>query len=116
MTLKLLPLMLAAIAPAHAQLTGKGEAGLVVSSGNTETETANVKLALAHERDKWKNSIGLAGLHASDDTGATAQRWEVVGQSDYNFSPKTFWLSERPLAAGQDDRSARARRRVFRAA
>jgi putative salt-induced outer membrane protein len=94
MALKFVPLvlMLAVIVPAHAQWTGKGEAGLVISSGNTETETANVKLALAHERDKWKNSVGLAGLYASDDTDTTAQRWEAIGQSDYNFSPKTFWF------------------------
>src|SRR5688500_15620749 len=91
---KFLPLVLtlAAAVPAHAQLTGKGEAGLVIASGNTETETANVKIALAHERDKWKNQFGLSGLYASDVEGTTAQRWEVLGQSDYNFSPKTFWF------------------------
>lgn len=78
--------------PAHADWTGKGEAGLVIASGNTETETANVKLNMAHERDQWKNAFGIAGLYASDDTGTTAQRWEAIGQSDYNFSPKTFWF------------------------
>lgn len=83
---------LGAVTPAHADWTGKGEAGLVIASGNTETETANVKLNMAHERDKWKNSFGLAGLYASDETGTTAQRWEAFGQSDYNFSPKTFWF------------------------
>ena len=103
MTRKFLPLVLilAAAAPAHAQVTGKGEAGLVIASGNTETETANVKFALAHERDKWKNQFGLAGLYASDVEGTTAQRWEVFGQSDYNFSPKTFWFG---AARYEDDR------------
>ncbi len=89
----LLPVLaLGAVTPAYADWTGKGEAGLVISSGNTETETANVKFNMAHERDKWKNSFGLAGLYASDDEGTTAQRWEAIGQSDYNFSPKTFWF------------------------
>lgn len=89
----LLPVLaLGAVTPAYADWTGKGEAGLVISSGNTETETANVKVAMAHERDKWKNAFGLSGLYASDDTGATAQRWEAIAQSDYNFSPKTFWF------------------------
>ena len=102
MTRRFLPLvLLLAAIPAHAQLTGKGEAGLVISSGNTETETANVKLALAHERDQWKNQFGLAGLYASDEVGTTAQRWEVFGQSDYNFSPKTFWFG---AARYEDDR------------
>lgn len=93
MTHRFLPLvLLLAAVSAHAELTGKGEAGLVISSGNTETETANVKLKLAHEREKWKNEFGLAGLYASDEVETTAQRWEVFGQSDYNFSPKTFWF------------------------
>ena len=86
------PLILAVGAPAHAEWTGKGEAGLVISSGNTETQTANVKLALAREVDKWKNSFGLAGLYASDDVGTTAQRWEAIAQSDYSFTPKAFWF------------------------
>jgi putative salt-induced outer membrane protein len=81
-----------AAAPAHADWTGKGEAGLVVSSGNTETKTANAKLRVAREDGKWKNAFGLAGLYASDDVGTTADRWEALTQSDYNFSPKTFWF------------------------
>lgn len=83
---------LAAAAPAHADWTGKGEAGLVISSGNTETETANAKLSMAREEGNWKNAFGLAGLYASDDEGTTAQRWELAGQSDYSFSPKNFWF------------------------
>jgi putative salt-induced outer membrane protein len=82
----------AAAAPAHADWTGKGEAGLVISSGNTETTSANAKVNLAHEAGNWKNAFGLAGLYASDDTGQTAQRWEATTQSDYNFTPKTFWF------------------------
>lgn len=84
--------VLAAAAPAHADWTGKGEAGLVIASGNTETETANAKLSLEREAGNWKNAFGLAGLYASDEDGATAQRWEVLGQSDYSFSPKSFWF------------------------
>lgn len=76
---------------ARADWTGKGEAGLVISSGNTETETANAKIALAHEAGKWKNSFGLAGLYTSDDVDTTAQRWEGSTQSDYNFTPRLFW-------------------------
>ncbi|HEY5808348.1 MAG TPA: DUF481 domain-containing protein [Povalibacter sp.] len=92
-------LLFALIAPAHADWTGKGEAGLVISSGNTETETANVKLALTREAGKWKNAFGLAALYASDEEGATAQRWEAVTQQDYNFTPRNFWFG----AARYDD-------------
>jgi putative salt-induced outer membrane protein len=78
--------------PVLADWTGKGEAGLVIASGNTETETANAKLAMAREAGQWKNAFGLAGLYASDVDGRTAQRWEAMTQTDYNFTPRTFWF------------------------
>ena len=78
--------------PAYAEWTGKGEAGLVISSGNTDTQTGNVKVDLAREGGNWKNQFGLAGLYASDEEGTTAQRWEAVTQQDYNFGPRTFWF------------------------
>ena len=84
--------MLAAL-PAHADWSGKGEAGLVIASGNTETKTANAKVALANEIDKWKHQFGGAALYASaDPDGTTARRWEAFEESDYNFSPRTFWF------------------------
>src|ERR1043165_5235504 len=84
--------LLAAV-PAHADWSGKGEAGLVIASGNTDTKTANVKLALANEIDKWKHQFGAAGLYANaDPDGTTAQRWEVFEQTDYNYSPRDFWF------------------------
>lgn len=82
-----------AISPAHADWSGKGEAGLVIATGNTETTTANAKLQLANEVGKWKHQFGGAALYASSDAeGTTANRWEVSEQSDYNFSPRSFWF------------------------
>lgn len=82
--------MMAATVPAQADWTGKGEAGLVVASGNTNTETANAKLALATEIGKWKHAVGAAALYASDEDGKTANRWELIGQSDWNFTKRNF--------------------------
>ena len=82
-----------AISPAHADWSGKGEAGLVIATGNTESKTANAKVLLASEVDKWKHQFGGAALYAtSDPDGTTANRWELSEQSDYNFSPRTFWF------------------------
>lgn len=81
-----------AASPALADFTGQAEAGLVIASGNTETETANARFKLANEIDAWKHAFGADALYASDEEGKTAQRWEVFGQSDYNFSPRTFWF------------------------
>jgi putative salt-induced outer membrane protein len=80
-----------AISPAHADWTGEGEAGLVIATGNTETETGNAKVLLANEVGKWKHQFGGSALYASsEEDGKTAQRWEAFEQSDYNFSPRTF--------------------------
>lgn len=93
--------MLILTVPAHADWKGRGEAGLVIASGNTDTETANVKFELAREAGNWKNTFGLSGLYASDEEAATAQRWQAFTQQDYNFSPKTFWFG---AARFEDDR------------
>lgn len=94
MNRRLLPGLALLIAlPAHADWTGKAEAGLVIASGNTDTQTANAKLAATSTNGAWKHGFGAAGLYASDDDEQSAQRWEVFGQSDYNFTPKTFWFS-----------------------
>jgi putative salt-induced outer membrane protein len=82
--------LMAAAVPAQAEWTGKGEAGLVISSGNTNTETANAKVQLTNETDNWKNMAGAAALYASDEEGKAANRWEVFGQSDWKFTERNF--------------------------
>ena len=82
--------LMAAAVPAQADWTGKGEAGLVVASGNTDTETANAKLQLTNETDNWKNMVGGSVLYASDEEGKTANRWEALGQSNWKFTERNF--------------------------
>ena len=82
--------VLAAAVPAHAQWTGKGEAGMVFASGNTDTETANAKLNLKYETDQWKNILGGAVLYASDEEGKTANRWETFGELGWKFTERNF--------------------------
>ncbi|HEY8540040.1 MAG TPA: DUF481 domain-containing protein, partial [Steroidobacteraceae bacterium] len=87
---------------ALADWTGKGEAGLVISTGNTETKSANLKVALENETDSFKHKLGSSALYASSDgEGTTAQRWDLFGETHYNFSQRNF-----TFAAGryEDDR------------
>lgn len=90
-----------AVLPAHAQWSAKAEAGAVAARGNTDTDSANVKFDVAREFVQWKHALGLSGVYASDETGATGQRWEARGQSDYKFHPKGFWFGS---ARYEDDR------------
>nr|WP_298720052.1 DUF481 domain-containing protein [uncultured Steroidobacter sp.] len=82
--------VLAAALPAHAEWTGKSEAGLVIASGNTNTETANARVNLKYETEKWKNTVGGAALYASDEEGKTANRWETFGELGWKFTERNF--------------------------
>ena len=86
---------------ALADWTGKGEAGVVLANGNTEARNANAKLELATTLEQWKHSVGVAAIYASTDDLTTGQRWELYGQSDYNFSERDFWFG---AARYEDDR------------
>lgn len=85
-------LLFAALLPAQAmaQWTAKAQAGVVAARGNTDTDSANAKLDVARDFEKWKPQIGLSGVYASDETGATGQHWEGRGQLDYKFHAKGF--------------------------
>src|SRR5688572_3003145 len=82
--------LLAAAVPAHADWSGKGETGLVVSSGNTDTQSANAKMQAINETPDWKLAFGGAVLYASDEEGKTANRWDVATQLDWNFTKRNF--------------------------
>jgi len=76
---------------AAADWTGKGEVGAAVTSGNTDTKAANAKVEIINALDQWKHMFGLAANYVADDIGTTGQRWEARGQSDYSFTPRSFW-------------------------
>jgi len=75
---------------ALAEWSGKGELGGSFASGNSETEAVNAALEVSNAYDKWKHTLGFAGNYGSDEGGTTAQRWEVRGQSDYQFTERAY--------------------------
>ncbi|MEO7774329.1 MAG: DUF481 domain-containing protein [Steroidobacteraceae bacterium] len=85
-------LFLAFALPAAAQWTSKGEAGLVIASGNTRTKSGNVKLALGYQAEPWTHASTFAAVYAQDEDGTTAQRWEIGEQSQYAFNERNFWF------------------------
>jgi putative salt-induced outer membrane protein len=87
----LLALLALPLSPAFAQWTGKGEAGIAVASGNTDTKTANAKIAVGKKVEAWEYSAGFGTLYIRNDGATTAKRWELGGQTRYSFSGNTFW-------------------------
>ena len=90
--------------PAHADWTGKGEGGLLLSRGNADSTAGNVKLDVAKEQNDWKNSLFVAGLYASNATFATAERIEGRYQLDHKLSDRLYAFGalrgERDLFSG----------------
>jgi len=75
---------------AQAQWTGKGEAGALLSRGNADATSANAKLDVSREVDKWKNSAFLGLLYGRNATFTTAQRIEARWQTDYKITERMF--------------------------
>jgi len=80
--------------------TGKGEVGAVLSRGNADTTTADVKFDGSDTFGDWKNTAHLAFLYGESADFSTAQRLEGAWQTDYNYSKKMFVFGS---IVGEDD-------------
>jgi putative salt-induced outer membrane protein len=90
---KLLPVaILFCATAAQAQWTGKAELGLLLSNGNTETKSANAKLDMTHERDKWRQNFYGAALYGENAEFANAERYELRYQADRKITDRFSWF------------------------
>jgi putative salt-induced outer membrane protein len=87
--------------PAHAEWTTKGELGGSFASGNSENEAVNAALGLKGKYGKWTHTLGFAGNYGTDGTDTTAQRWELRGQTEYEFTERAYGFG---AARYEDDR------------
>ena len=69
---------------------GKGEAGIVASTGNTDSQSFNLKLGMTKVEDLWKHALDMSYLRTSADGVTDANRFVGTWQSNYNFSARTF--------------------------
>jgi putative salt-induced outer membrane protein len=69
-------------AAAQATLTGRSEAGFVMSRGNADTETANARISIVRESDEWRHNLDLAGLYGRSTEAEIASRWHFLWQTD----------------------------------
>jgi putative salt-induced outer membrane protein len=75
---------------AQADWTGKGEAGLVIASGNTETKTVSAKLGLVDTFDPWKFAYDLSAIKASTSGLETIERYTAGEQTNYKIDEHSF--------------------------
>jgi len=85
---------------AQAQWTGKAELGVLLTDGNTDSKSANTKLDLTHEGDKWKQNVYAAALYGEAEF-ATAERYEAGYKADYKLTDRLSWFL---ALRGEEDR------------
>ena len=84
-------LAFAAVAVAQADpWKGKGEAGIVFASGNTDSQNANVKLAMSKEIERWKHALDMSYFRSKSDGVESANRFVGGWQSDYKLNERSF--------------------------
>jgi putative salt-induced outer membrane protein len=81
--------------------SGKGQAGYVMSRGNSDTDAANAKIDLFLLTPEWKHAFSLEGLYGRSAEITSAERWDLRLQSDYTITPRLFSFG---ALAYQDDR------------
>lgn len=73
--------------------SGEVEAGALLTTGNTETESLNAGLDITRESPRWRHNLALRTFYSSEtsaDTGqeeTTAQKWTVSAKTNYRFDP-----------------------------
>jgi len=92
--------------------SGEAELGLVATGGNTETQNLNAKAKVGHEAEHWRSEGQAEAVLASDQDGATAERYLVTAKTDRKFGPRSYafvtanW--EKDLFSGYDYRVTEA--------
>lgn len=71
----------------------QGQAGLIMTSGDTTTKSGNARFDVAHMVGRWTLSGGLGALYASTGHYTTQQDTNAHAQADLALSPRTFWFS-----------------------
>jgi len=92
----LLIILAAGIANAEEEVksfSGSGEAGLLMTSGNSETDSVNAKLGLKYEKDHLLGEVNLGALYRSETTEVTDEnnikrKEDKVSAEKYNYSAK----------------------------
>ncbi len=102
--------LLSVPAMAHSEWKGEAGAGLLTTSGNSETESFNGKFLLDWKADEWKNSFSATAINNGDEDGRSAERYTVGDKLDYHFTDVDYAFGavdwEKDLFGGFRERTA----------
>ena len=89
---------------------GEAGAGLLATSGNSDTQSINGKFLLDYLETRWKNSFTASAINNGDDEGTTAERYTLGNKLDYHFTDLDYVFGavdyEKDLFGGIRERTA----------
>jgi putative salt-induced outer membrane protein len=106
----ILAALLLSPALSHADWKGEAAAGLLTTSGNSESESFNGKFLLDWTRAPWKNSFSATAINQGDEDGRTAERYTVGNKLDWHLTGRDYLFGavdwEKDLFGGFRERTA----------
>lgn len=81
--------------------SGEAELGVVMTTGNTETQTVSAKAKVENEQDKWRHKLAVEALNQESANQTTAERYNLSGQSNYLISERQYLFG---IVTYEDDR------------
>jgi putative salt-induced outer membrane protein len=82
------------------------EVGVVLTSGNTETRTGNLKGKAEQTKGKFRNTVAAEALYVDGDQGKLSEKYLGSGKSAYQFGKHSYGFVtatlERDLFSGYD--------------
>jgi putative salt-induced outer membrane protein len=89
---------------------GEAEIGILITRGNTHTDSQNIKLGVHYTADSWQHKLRLESLRTEDNGVVSADRFGAFYRSTYQFSTRDFAYGdlryEKDRFAGFDRRTA----------
>ncbi len=71
-------------------MKGEAELGIVMVSGNSESESLSGKVSLEKDMGKWLHSGSLQGTNASSNNVRSTERYLANAKSDYKFTENDY--------------------------
>ena len=84
--------------------SGKGEFGLVSTSGNSDTFSLNLGAEFTYDSEKWHHIFTASALKSENNGDTTAKRYDLGAQSNYKLNEKSYMFGA--LRYDNDDFSA----------
>ncbi len=77
------------------------EYGMVMTTGNTETENTNGSLEVERQQARWRQNTSARALRTVDDSVTVAERYTFSYKLDYRFRERDYGFA---IARYEDDR------------